>query len=217
MRDTAQTYGVENMRNFIEGFGVSQSAQTPFLSGTEAMVVQGPWMVNFIAKFAPGLEWGVAAVPAADGVGGGQPVTLAQSDVVVIPKGALHPKEAFEFICYLQRQDVAEKLARSQGKFTALSAVSPGFVEHHPNPAIGLFIQLARSPAARSVPRLSIWHEYDEELAAARERVQDLKESPAAALGDVQSRMQWKLDRVLRRWDAVGDERLAEWKAYDSW
>jgi maltose-binding protein MalE len=217
MRKTAETYGVENMRNFIEGFGVSQSAQTPFLGGTEAMVVQGPWMTNFIAKFAPGMEWGVAACPAADGVGNGSPVTLAQCDVVVIPKGALHPREAFEFIRYLQRQEVAEKLATSQRKATALSAMSPQFLAGHPNPAIALFISLSRSPAARSVPRLSIWHEYDAELAVARERVLDLRQTPADALGEVQERMQWKLDRVLRRWDAVGGERLAEWRAYDRW
>ncbi len=217
LRATATTYGVENMRNFVEGFGVSQSAQTPFLSENEAMVMQGPWMPNFISKFAPGLEWGVAACPAADGVGRGEPVTLVQSDVVVIPKGTRHPREAFEFICYLQRQDVAEKLARAQQKFTALRDVSPGFLQGHPNPAIGLFIRLARSPAVRSVPRLSIWHEYDEELAAARERVTDLRETPEVALAAVQERMQWKLDRVMRRWDAVGDERLAEWRAYDGW
>ena len=217
LRSTAQTYGVENLRGFIEGFGVAQSAQTPFLGGAEAMVVQGPWMPNFISKFAPGLEWGVAACPAADGVGGGDPVTLAQCDVVVIPHGAEHPREAFEFICYLQRQEVAEKLARSQQKFTALKSVSPGFLENHPNPAIGLFIGLSRSPAARYVPRLSIWHEYDAELAVARERVLNMRLKPAEALAETQERVQWKLDRVMRRWDAVGKERENEWRAYDSW
>lgn len=217
LRDTALTYGVENLSNFIDGFGVSQSAQTPFLGGTEAMVVQGPWMINFIEKYAPGLEWGVAACPAADGVGGGEPVTLAQCDVVVIPRGALHPREAFEFICYLQRQDVAEKLARAQQKFTALREVSDGFLRNHPNPAIGLFIRLSRSAGARYVPRLSIWHEYDAELTVARERVQDLKETPANALAAAQQRMQRTLDHVMRRWDAVGNDRLSEWRSYDKW
>ncbi len=217
LAETARTYGVENMRNFIEGFGVSQSAQSPFLGGTEAMVVQGPWMTNFIEKYAPGMEWGVAACPAADGVGGGFPVTLAQCDVVVIPRGALHPREALEFICYLQRQEVAEKLARSQQKFTALREVSGAFLKDHPNPAIALFMGLARSPAARSVPRLSMWHEYDAELAVARERVQNLRETPAEALGEVQQRIQSRYDRVMQRWDRVGDERLAEWRSYDSW
>jgi ABC-type glycerol-3-phosphate transport system substrate-binding protein len=217
LQKTAQTFGVDAMKAFIEGFGVSQSAQTPFLGGAEAMVVQGPWMTNFISQYAPGLEWGVAACPAADGVGDGHPVTLAQTDVVVIPKGAPHPREAFEFICYLQRQEVAEALARSQGKFTALRDVSPGFLVNHPNPAIGLFIELSRSPAARSVPRLSMWHEYDAELAVARERVLALSSTPKDALADVQERMQWRLDRLMRRWDAVGSQRVAEWRAYDGW
>ena len=217
LRRTSETYGVENLRGFIEGFGVSQSAQTPFLGGAEAMVVQGPWMPNFISKFAPGLEWGVAACPAADGVGDGAPVTLAQCDVVVIPHGAAHPREAFEFICYLQRQEVAEKLARSQQKFTALRNVSAGFLETHPNPAIRLFVELSRSPGARNVPRLSIWHEYDAELAVARERVLNIRYTPAAALADAQQRVQWKFDRVMRRWDAVGKERLEEWRGYDAW
>ena len=217
LRDTARTYGVDNLRSFIDGFGVSQSAQTPFLGGTEAMVVQGPWMMNFIARYAPDLEWGVAPCPAADGVGGGEPVTLAQCDVVVVPRGARHPREALEFICYLQRQDVAEKLARSQQKFTALRQVSDGFIKNHPNPAIGLFIRLSRSAGARYVPRLSIWHEYDAELAVARERVLDLKETPAEALAVVQQRMQRTLDRVMRRRDAMGSDRLREWTSYDKW
>jgi ABC-type glycerol-3-phosphate transport system substrate-binding protein len=217
MAETARTYGVDVMKNFISGFGVSQSAQTPFLAGAEAMVVQGPWMTNFIEKYAPGLEWGAAACPAADGVGDGHPVTLAQTDVVVIPRGARHPGEAFEFICYLQRRDVAERLARSQQKFTALREVSPGFLEGHPNPAIRLFIDLARSPAARAVPRLSIWHEYDAELSVALERVLALRDTPAAALDQVQRRIQWRFDRVMRRWDAVGSQRVAEWRAYDRW
>ncbi|HEY4302284.1 MAG TPA: ABC transporter substrate-binding protein [Candidatus Didemnitutus sp.] len=217
LHDTSATYGVENLRDFVGGFGVAQSAQSPFLGGIEAMVVQGPWMTNFIRQYAPGLEWGVAAFPAAPGMGGGQPVTVAQTDVVVIPQGARHPREAFEFIRYLQRQEVAEKLARAQQKFTALRETSPGFLRNHPNPAIGLFLQLARSPAARTVPRLPIWHEYDAELAVAAERVLNLRATPAEALAEVQSRVQWRWDRVMRRWDAVGAERLAEWRTHDRW
>jgi len=217
LQDTAQTYGVGNLRDFVASFGVSQSAQTPFLGGIEAMVVQGPWMPNFIAKYSPGIEWGVTACPAADGVAGGAPVTVVQCDVVVIPKGAAHPHEAFEFITYLQRLEVAEKLAKAQQKFTALSEVSPGFLQGHPNPAIGLFMELARSPGACHVPRLSIWHEYDAELSVATERVLSLRATPEAALAEVQERVQWKLDRVLRRWDAVGQERIAEWRAHDLW
>jgi multiple sugar transport system substrate-binding protein len=217
LRETAQTYGVDNLRDFGGSFGIQQSGQTPFLAGEEAMVVQGPWWPNFIAKYAPGLEWGAAACPAADGVAEGGPLTVAQTDVVVIPRGAPHPREALEFIRYLQRQEVAERLASAQQKFTALRQVSDGFLAHHPNPAIRLFISLARSPAARVLPRLSIWHEYNAEMSVATERVLNLSYTPAAALAEVQERVQWKLDRLERRWDLVGAERMAQWRSYDGW
>jgi len=42
-----------------------------------------------------------------------------------------------------------------------------------------------------------------------------LTATPQQALEVVQTRMQWKLDRVLRRWDAVKDERMKEWSNYD--
>jgi hypothetical protein len=54
-------------------------------------------------------------------------------------------------------------------------------------------------------------------MLVAAERVLNLSYTPAAALAEVQDRMQWKLDRVERRWDAVGKERSAEWRAFDNW
>src|ERR1035438_4130954 len=59
---------VHLLRDFGASFGIQQSGQTPFLGGLEAMVVQGPWWPNFIEKYAPGLEWGVAPCPTADRV-----------------------------------------------------------------------------------------------------------------------------------------------------
>jgi multiple sugar transport system substrate-binding protein len=217
LREAAETYGVDNLRDFGGRFGIQQSGQTPFLGGVEAMVVQGPWWPNFIAKYAPSLEWGAAPCPAAEGVATAGPLTVAQTDVVVIPKGAAHPREAFEFIRYLQRQEVAEELASAQQKFTALRRVSDGFLAHHPNPAIALFIELARSPEARMLPRMSMWHEYNAEMSVATERMLNLSFTPAAALAEVEDRLQWKLDRLERRWDRVGPERLAQWRSYDGW
>ncbi len=217
LRDTVLTYGQENLRDFGSSYGLSQTSRSPFLAGKEAMVVQGEWMVNFIERYAPDLEWGVAPCPAAPGVSDQAPMTLVESDVVVIPSGAKHPREAFEFIRYLQRQDVAEKLATLQRKFTALRDVSPGFVARHPNRAIGLFVQLARSPAARFVPRLSLWREYDNEMSVAADRVRNLLATPEAALAEVQQRVQWRSDRLQRRWNLVGRERLVEWREHERW
>ena len=216
-RTTVLTYGAEQLKDFGASYGLSQTSQSPFLAGKEAMVVQGPWLKNFMEKYAPDLEWGVAACPAAPGVSDDAPMTVVESDVLVIPRGAAHPREAFEFLRYVQRQDVAEKLAMGQRKFTALREVSPDFVAKHPNPAIGFFIELARSPAAKAVPRIAIWRDYDIEMELAAAQVRLLQKTPEEALATVQQRLQWQFDRSLRRWDVVADERLAEWREYERW
>jgi ABC-type glycerol-3-phosphate transport system substrate-binding protein len=217
LRDAMTAYGEDQMKDFAASYGLSQSAQSPFLAGRAAMVVQGPWLPNFIEKYAPGLEWGVTPFPARPGVSDDAPMTLVVSDVLVIPRGAKHPHEAFEFLRYTQRQEVAEKLARLQRKFTALREVSPEFLRDNPNPAVRFFAKLARSPGARFVPRLSIWRDYDNEMSVAAQNVRFLVKSPQAALDEVQKRVQWRFDRVLRRWAIVGDERLAEWRENERW
>ena len=86
----------------------------------------------------------------------------------------------------------------------------------HPNPYIKTFIELAKSPNARCVPRLTVWGEYNDELNVAADRVISLVATPPEELDQVQRRMQWRFDRVARRWDAVKDQRLKEWSAYDA-
>jgi len=216
-RDVITAYGTDQLKNFAASFGQSQSSASPFLAGKAAMVVQGPWYPNFIEKFAPDLEWGVAPFPALPGVADDAPMTLIISDMLVIPHGAKHPHEAFEFLRYTQRQDVAEKLATLQRKFTALRDVSPGFIAKNPNPAIGFFSELSRSPNARAVPRISIWRDYEIELSVAAMNVRFLLKTPEESLAEVQKRVEWRFDRLLRRWDLVQDERRAEWREYARW
>ena len=215
LRKNAEKYGVANIRSFGASFGNFASPQNPFLSGTVAMVLQGVWMYNFIDKFSPGMEWAAAPFPAMDPVALPQ-VTIAECDVLVIPKGSRHSQEAFEFIRYINSQGPMEKLALGQRKFSARAMVSDEFFQKHPNPYIKEFIELAKSPDARYVPRLSIWNEYSEEMRVASERMLFLEATPQVALEQVQQRVQWKFDRVLRRWDAVKDQRLKEWSDYDA-
>ena len=214
LQSYARKYGVKNMRSFGASFGNFSSPQNPFLTGQVAMELQGVWMYNFIEKYAPQLEWAVAPFPSIDPAR--YPlVTIAESDVLVIPHGARHPHEAFEFIRYINTRGPMEKLALGQRKFTPLLSVSPTFVSSHPNPYIRTFIELARSPCAQPVPRTSIWSEYDEEMSVAANYVMSLQTSPEEALAKVQDRMQRKLDRLLRRWDLVKATRTEEWRTYD--
>ncbi len=206
----SQKYGKRNLDAFGASFGNVASPQDPFLSGQVAMVLQGVWMYNFIDQFSPGLQWGAAAFPSALPAGSA-PVTVIESDVLVIPRGAKHPDEAFEFICYVNSQGPMEKLCLGQRKFSPLADVSDSFVREHPNPLIQVFMDLANSPNAVSTPQLSIWNEYQDEMQVAADRINAGSATAGQALEEAQQRVQRRLDRVVRRWDMVRDERLAEW------
>ena len=216
MASYARKYGVKNIRMFGASSGNFSSPQNPFLAGRVAMELQGVWMHHFVEKYAPHLEWGAAAFPSADPVRWPE-VTLVECDTLAIPKGARHPREAFEFIRYVNTQPVMEKLCLGQRKFSPLAALSDNFMARHPNPYIGVFIRLARSPQACYVPRLAVWNEYRDEMLVATDRILSLTADPLSVGRDIQRRVQWKFDRVQRRWDLVRDVRQREWEDYDRW
>lgn len=206
----AKKYGVDNVRAFGASFGNFASPQNPFLAGRLSMVQQGSWMFSYVEKFSPGLQWGNAPFPAWDG--SKEPVTIVESNLLVIPRAARHPDEGFIFLRYVNRPENLEKLAILQRKFPPLKVVSADFFQRHPNPVIRDYYLLAGSPGARAAPQLTLWMEYSEEINVAFQGALAESVSPDVALGKVQRRMQWKLDRSIRRWDAVKEERLIQWR-----
>ncbi|HWA73700.1 MAG TPA: extracellular solute-binding protein [Polyangiaceae bacterium] len=197
VRGYAETYGVSALQNLTAGFGNVGSAQNSFMSQKSAMVLQGVWMSKFIDTYAPNLEWGAAPFPSLHA--GDPPVTLVDADMLIIPRGAQHAREAFEFILFLTEQSHTEKLCALQRKNSPLRAVSEAFLSRHGNPYIRMFQALAASPGAVSTPRLSIWPEYRSEMSATFQRVWLLQASPEQALSEAQARLQSSWDRAQRR------------------
>ncbi|MDW8345171.1 MAG: ABC transporter substrate-binding protein [Verrucomicrobiae bacterium] len=198
-------YGLNEVRTFVAGFGGFASSQNPFMAGKVAMVLQGVWMDNFINQFAPGLEYGVAPWPAAQH--GQENFTVADLDVLVIPRGAKHPREAWEFIKYVnsinpyaQRSEELqgmELLCYLQKKQSPLRQWSPFFERHHPHRYIALFRALGDSPNAIHYPKIGIWQEYRRELDSVFESVRLLARSPEEALAFCQQRVadSWRWHR----------------------
>ncbi len=72
----------------------------PFLLGQKATHFSGPWQVAQIAKFAPGLQYGVAPLPVPDDHQG--PVyTSGDFKNIAIFSNTKHPREAWEFVKFL--------------------------------------------------------------------------------------------------------------------
>ena len=140
-------FGAANLLAFRDGFGNFASPQNPFFTGRVAMVLQGPWIYNFIKNFAPaGFRVGRGAFPSAPIRRRLKDVTLVETDALVIPAGAKHPDEAFEFIKYVNSQKPMEKLCLGQRKFSPLRECSADFFQNHPNPYIANFLDTGEKP-----------------------------------------------------------------------
>ena len=209
--------GKSSITEFRSGMGSFNSAQNPFMVGKVVMVQQGPWMSNYIDVNKPKMnrvltsskkeemtwtvekrranyEWGAAPFPSA--VPGLNNVTCAPTDVLIIPRGARHVKEAFEFIAYVNQQKTMEKLCSLHCKNSPLSKVSPDFLRKHPNPYIEVYDNLASSPnASPNLPPVGIWPEVNDEITDVAQRVYLLETKPADALRQAQARLQEKYDR----------------------
>jgi multiple sugar transport system substrate-binding protein len=193
----SKNVGVDAIHRFRSGFGNFSSPQNPFLSGKIAMQMQGVWMYNFITKYAPGMEWGAAPFPYPAGRPDRARTTIAESDVIVIPRESRHVAEAFEFIRYVSSQEGMEILCLGQRKFSPLKNVSDRFWREHPNPYIRMFRDLAMGPNAIASPRMGIWNEYNRELVAAADAIQNLT-PVAGVLNGLESRIQLSYDRDVR-------------------
>jgi ABC-type glycerol-3-phosphate transport system substrate-binding protein len=199
VQNYSKKYGPAELQTFKSGFGNFSSPQNAFMEKQVAMELQGVWMFNFVNKFAPGLPMMAAPFPHPENRPDLANVTIVDADVLVIPRGAKHPKEAFEFMAYVQKQEVMEKLCLSHQKNSPLRNVSDNFWKQHKNPYIRLFDKLAYSKNAVTTPRTGIWTEYQGEMTAAFDSIALLQKTPKQALDEVNERMQKKLDQYLLR------------------
>lgn len=195
----AKRYGTDALSSFKSGLGQFNSPQNGFMNSQVGMEIQGVWMYNFIHTFSKDLDANAAPFPHPKDRPDLANMTYVDADVLCIPRGAKHPKEAWDFIKYVQRQDVMEKLCLLHKKNSPLTNISEHFWKVHENPWIRLFDSLARSKNAMIPARVGIWPEYQQELSAAFDKAMLLQGTPQEILQDVQNRMQPKLDQYATR------------------
>lgn len=201
-KDHSSRYGLQELTAFRGGFGNFASPQNAFLAGKLSMVLQGVWMYAFIQNFNPKLDWGVAPFPAfSDRV---HDVTLIESDVVVIPQGSRHPREAMEFLSFLVSVKGQEDLNLGQRKFPMLKKVGRDFWRKHPNPYLQVYRDLADSPCAFTAPRMPLFAELFDEGNALFDQVWLQRQTPEEALRVFGSRLGKNWERELRRMERLG-------------
>ena len=110
--------GIEKVDAFQSAFQAGEF--DPFFTGKVAMKIDGNWMLNNIADFAPSLRFGVIPAPAP---AGRESITWSGGFSWAIPAGSPHPEIAFELSRFLNtdriwrlRNQVAARYAASRGR-----------------------------------------------------------------------------------------------------
>lgn len=218
----AETYGRAEMRTFKGGLGTFDSPQNAFIAGKVGMVFQGVWMANYIRMHNPSLRWGVAPFP---GPGGDEthPVTLAQADVLLIPRGCKHPEEAWRFVRYVNSRgdpkdpsaplEGMEILCLKQGKHTPFKTTTRTFLDQHAHESLKVFIDLGNTPNVFIEPMMPMWEEIRTAIPASFEELMSQGDqpghSPEEILKRLQNRLQPKLDA---EWVRIDRAKSAEGK-----
>jgi multiple sugar transport system substrate-binding protein len=192
-------FGSEAASAFAQTFSRStHSPQDPFISGRASMIVQGPWLANFIRTHNPALDYAVGPVPIADGLPDPDvPRGLVEADVIIIPRGCKDPEASWELLRFMQRRATQEQLALAHCKSSPMREVSPEFLANHPSRHVGVFDAVARSPRSDSLPPTRVWPQYADLLGGAFDTVWRGGD-PAATLQDVQRRAQNLVDESVR-------------------
>jgi ABC-type glycerol-3-phosphate transport system substrate-binding protein len=202
--------GYAELDRFKKTFGDFSTSDNAFFTGKVAMEIQGVWMAKFIDTYAPdGFEWGCAAFPAAakegePGVPILKDVTVAEADVIGIPRGSKHPDLAFTFIEFMSRPEGMEILCLGQGKHSPLRKVSGRWYKEHPHPHIQVFEDLGESPNCFRIPPIGIWRECATAWGNTFDDIWSGRETPKDALTELQALMQRRLEREFEKLEALG-------------
>lgn len=187
-------YNAKSLSAFKSGLGQYATGSYPFYTGQVAMVVEGEWQANFIPLYAPkGFSWGAAPFPSPKNKPGAYGSCYAIGSVLVIPKGAKHSKEAWQFIKWMEKP-------ANGGKFSAGIANNPPFKSLAKNPEFFkdsrsiVFLKLLEK--ASVWPKINIGSMYMSELGSAEEAILIAgTKTPKQAMDELTKKMQKELDK----------------------
>jgi multiple sugar transport system substrate-binding protein len=128
----------------------------PFISGAFSITLDGQWRVEQLAKYAPDLDYRVAAVPPP--AGGRAAAGRSNGNFMVVPSSARHAEGAWEFIRFwsgLSDPEAAAEFHTWGGWLPALPAVAkaPAYQSYLAKyPQFRVFLDLMSSENLEATP-----------------------------------------------------------------
>ncbi len=183
--------GVQPYENFL-----ASKARNPlgdhFIDGTVGMDFDGDWACNLIPGYNKNLHWVAIAPPYADGHPEWKNSTWVDGGINIIPTGAAHPNEAYQFINFMNTTQVNVMANKAIGGRSPLKS-GGALQQKQGNACIGLFTNLLQGQRAFPWPVTAVSYDLQTGVGTAADSVIRGKDTPAHALGQLQQKIQGEL------------------------
>jgi len=193
----AKKYNIDKIDRFRSGFGrATMSGDDPWYVGKVVMQMDGSWKRSWVPRYAPNLKYFVSKSPTKSGI---DPVSLIEIGAMFnVPKGAKNPAGGWKLAKEFASKRCQIEFGKLVGDIPPLieAARDPDFLNAYPYNE--LFIQMAEK-GGRAWPRIPSLSLYQTELGRAVDEVVHGKTEPAAALQEVQAKVQKDLDEFRKQ------------------
>lgn len=174
--------GAGKIAKFTGGLGQYMSAQDPFYTGKEAMIIDGEWQAVNIPSVAPNLNWGVVNIPAyTPALAGSTDVTTS---TLFIPSNSKHKEQAAKFLAYMVSDKAMTEFTLALGnlpsKTSLLSSSAYGNI-----PNFDVWLKNLSNKNAKSMSSQPYAAQYSTDLGTAFDAVTRGTQSPEAAMKQV--------------------------------
>ena len=191
-------YGADKVLKFTSGAGAFNSPDMGFYTGKIAMLIDAEMIPgpNYIAKFKPELNFGVAAVPYPQNNPAGKNGVQLGGTVIVIPKGAPDPVESAKLAAWLLSPETQVKeFSQNWNIPSSMTTNDAAFEELGPD--FKIFMDLATGPTAKIYYYGPLAGAIVQEMSTIEEQVVHNGADPAALLAESEAKLQAMLDAML--------------------
>jgi multiple sugar transport system substrate-binding protein len=187
-------YDAKKVTDFKSGFGDYASTENGFFAGNVAMVLDGEWVVgpNFIPKFSPGLNYGVAPVP----VPASKAITYGRSivggTVVVVPAAVKDKQATAKLLAWMESPQVIADIMYQMANLPSSKKASedPRFKTIK---NFQVFIDIMANDQSSGLLNSPINQELNDMITKAEEQIWQQGADPAQLLNDIQKEYEPKL------------------------
>ncbi len=178
--------GPDKVQNFLSSAGSYLTGDDPLESGKVAMMFDGPWSIQYAKDNSPEVAAQLAVVPLPAAASSPSSVgsTYIDANPQLIPSGAKHPQEAYDFIEWMttNAQETAT-FSDAIANIPQLKTVPSYSLMDDAN--YKTYVEIANGPGARSWVQTASSSTYGTNLCQAQDAVLLTGEDPATALAAI--------------------------------